>query len=334
MKKILTMAVPALLCGAIYTNAQPLTAWGSTPSDSERFVHSVSDDSRLNCANITFRDPLETGENGQLGVICWEQGASGSVTPGFYVFDDAGHHVTTSLPSADSKLDVIIGDGVTAATPHVGDYRVGVVYLDASNDVMVNIYDVTGAGTAGLAVTFVSTTTVASGTYDDPRIDIIAEHNVTTVANLYSVTVFTPGSRPNCSKYIVTYDDASGNVYGYENDLNVPFTTPLTVTFPPPSGSGIIYSTPDVAAIQRNVSLSIHDYAIFTWVDNVSDDVYEAEWDCNTSGTTSPTPVFMTGGAGTDIFCHPRNWTGQLPNSGGRRIYTHQYHLLSHSCLQ
>ena len=94
MKRILTIALLAFICSTVPVFAQPLTGWASAPSKTETFVHSVSDDSRLNCANITFRDVSETGQNGQLGVICWEQGTSGSVTPGFYVFDDSGHHVT------------------------------------------------------------------------------------------------------------------------------------------------------------------------------------------------------------------------------------------------
>ena len=107
---------------------------------------------------------------------------------------------------------------------------------------------------------------------------------------------------PNCSKYIITYSDLyGGNIYAYENDLNVPMATPPQTVFVPmfPYFS---FQTPDVAAIQHIKSGSVNDYAIFTWI-NSANDVMEAEWNCATGATTTPIKVLPAGGS---YYCHPR----------------------------
>ncbi|MBA3829572.1 MAG: T9SS type A sorting domain-containing protein [Taibaiella sp.] len=280
------LMICALLSGS-YAKAYTWVA----PTHTQTTFGNIGSNAVLNSANITYATNTGTG---QLGVICWDKGMIGgySAGPGFVVFDDQGNSVKTTYATAISKLDVIIGNSVNGTTPN---YRVAVVYTNAGHDIKVDLYRVDNAGSSSLAVTYLSTTTIATKGYDDPHIDIIMEEGVTT-----TLGVTTPLGLYNCSKYVVTFsDNTGGNIYGYYDDINGTVTSSLAIIGSPPSTRS--YVTPDVAAIQLSVSGVTHDYARFTWANDLGD-IYYGEWDI-TAGTTSSSTVAT---AGTRTYNYPR----------------------------
>lgn len=288
----------------------------------------VIQDNNLNCANISYVN--STPHEGYLGVISWDQGP-GVGTPalygGFVVFDDLGNFVVvgggaSAYPSTNTGYDVVIGNGVDAAGSHNADYRVGLTYADNTGKIWVDIFDVTAYGTSGLACTYVSHNAVTStGGYEHPRIDLIEEIGVTSTNSSYG-SKSTPGSYPNCSKFVVTYADAGGgDIHGYRNDLNIWSGSPATTVFHSASYVGI---QPDVAAGQMiNCGHTTgSDFARFTWINSNTGELWYAEWDIGgtaCAGAASANRKLTTGGS--DNYYEPRIDAIDAYNTGSSTLY-------------
>jgi len=100
---------------------------------------------------------------------------------------------------------------------------------------------------------------------------------------------------PFTSLFVVVWDDSLGSIYAaFANADNPPphlsATTISSSYFP----SGIFSWYPDVAAIERSVSLNQDHIALITFLDGAHQNLYYIEWDVNTNTVSSPTVIETT----------------------------------------
>jgi hypothetical protein len=241
----------------------------------------------------------------------------GNDANGGVVFTDVGSGFTVQLDyapnlfppyanaSIDRSPDIIVGNDT--ANP-LTDYIVAAAYvhtdpLTGNRRPVIDYYHVSYTGVGTFVVGYSGSTTFTGvGGFNNTSVvhlDVIGESANRGVTGL-----------PLCDKFVVTWDDWTGNpdVYAFQSTLNTPignitkFTPGITqINLPFKSGM-----QPDVAAIQRTVlptalcpGLSTHDMALITYTDNPPSNVLYNEWDI-TCGTVSG--VLTLYGAGSEVL--------------------------------
>jgi hypothetical protein len=235
----------------------------------------------LNSATIYYPPSCPTcGVASQLRAVVYAGLASTLTMPAtpYMTVEDGYSSVTVLVPHNGSTgpithfIDVVIGNN----TSNTSDYKIAVAWADGTC-VNLDIFDVTGVGSS-LTVTYNSTGCIGTtGSQVPVNMDIIADYQ-----NLI-------GGLPTCDKFVVTwsgfiYNGPGDEQYAYYASINNPFSGTTRIV-----GSDILYA--DVAAIRRTVSHSIHDLALFCYMDDVYDNLYYMEWDI--TANTISTPVYI-----------------------------------------
>jgi len=213
--------------------------------------------------------------NSQLKAVTW---ASSIYQPGVLIVDD-GVTVPDTINIPNFGLpDVIIGNNRTTST----DYLVGLVFVDASSQLNMYIYDIANVGTgAALSINLVSSQVIAGNVNGGgARIDIIADYGNSFLG------------LPLCDKFVIAYssiDSITGtgtysSIKAYYSSLNNPTVSISTVIEAAPINTVLI--SPDVAAIQR-LATGVNDLALICYI-NPGDSIFYQEWNINLNTVSSP----------------------------------------------
>lgn len=233
--------------------AQPTVVLPHTP---DNIIWSTGEP--FNTAMYSYAPVLGGPPNQCVFGVAWHGGAP------IYVKDlGTGLSATTPPHSGGTIPDVIIGNKTSILT-HM---NMAVAYYDYIGHVVIDFYDINGAGTMGLTVTYHSSAsipvayTVGVLDFNTVHLDLIANH-----APL-------PSTQP-CDTFIVTWDDLTdGSVYAAMGNLTSHSITTAPVLI---SNSG---TEPDVAAIQRNGMPGPDNVALITYIDPATAYLMYAEYD-------------------------------------------------------
>ncbi len=198
------------------------------------------------------------------------------------------------------SADVVLANN----TSNNSHYIMAVVYAVTSpvtcfagDDIVMNIYDISGVGTGSLVISAPTTynITPANGTSNRfPHIDIIAEWT----------TLTAPGSMPRCTYAAISWVDPhsldcnnnSNNYYGLNiclENLNSPSSYPTVVA----RETSHVYTHSDVAAVE---AYSSGYYVAYLTVADVNGNMYQWEVD-DLNGTPSPVLINLLA-TSTDDF--------------------------------
>ncbi len=301
INKIRTRAIAiALLCACFAgkSTAQPTL---QTPTMTDNTWYSSS--SSINGLNTAA---IALGPIALPSLVCGLVDNDGSSSPNFRVMDpiNGGGDIAPLFTGVIGTPDVAIGNwngrSSTCSTCYSiqTDVIAAVAFLNSSNHIQVNFYDVyddgAGTDTIGNMRNPIATTTLSGTTYlaQTVHIDIVAERGMT-------------GSMPYCNEFIVTWDDYSGGtpaVYAQAGSLSsLAFSGSLATI----SSSG---HSPDVAAIQYLLTSTpgIDYYGLITYVDaSTNNQLLLNIYDFSVS-TSASGPRYLDSGLTSTTISNPR----------------------------
>lgn len=216
-------------------------------------------DPTLYCLSATFFVEVDYGKNnfGNINFVdhtCYSQGA-----------------VNIKPVRAMVKPDVAIGNSNTLSSM---DFTFAVAYEHGCNAVYIDYYQISYSA---WGVFTVSPTPVATTIINDaynPHIDIITDESITVNGLAY------------CNDFVVTWNDCSGNIYTEKASVSSPPAVMNSTSATLVATNGVM---PDVAAVQRNISGSVHNVALVAYINRSShNELNFVEHDFNTGITTTP----------------------------------------------
>ena len=214
-------------------------------------------------------DMLHRGGNDVLKVITWDNGTRPSLSgispscanaaPGnnqAYVFveDWVGNQLTFALQPHSKQTDIVLADDMQ--NPGV-DYFIGVVYVVGSNtfstfspytqffqDVYFDVYRLTNAGTAGMAVTLYHSTLFSNGSID------LVNHQGHPHIDMWSDAANPINGLPSMHRYALSWTQTLTDTlvyYYYDDIVNIPPSVPPAFSLPRKATMADIacHTTPD-----------------------------------------------------------------------------------------
>ncbi len=254
---------------------------------------------------LGFNDAMiARSSNNHLQCLIGSAFYNNSGTENIYFHDPAASYLYSFYQISSSGLfqsvpDIAIGnsDGTCAFCISAStDYIAAIAYVYNSN-VLIDLYDVYDDGNVvTVNATPVQTYTISGYVPHTVHIDAMPDGTTGPVGGL-----------PNCSNFVVTWDDFSGaspNVYAAMGTFySYAMSSVQLMNY---SGSGINGYAPDVAGVQRSGLSGSDNLALVTYVDANGNKLYYQECDFSTGPTVSPTITTLDNGSTSSTFSVPR----------------------------